>query len=188
MTDASPLSTLLPEPVAQRAFLLDLADTNKPLETLCKRHGIAFDQVLDLVDDPATWRRLSNLHRLEALRSAIAVHRYRFHGLIQLVRQVTPTQEGDIAVNDETARKAATDLLKADVRQPLPPGAARHALGTAWSQDKHDEDKPVTLLPDDLPEGQFAYALHEALCGRAVGGEGGKAEKQKDEKAETVNP
>jgi len=162
------LDTLLPDAEAQRAFLIDLADANRPLQAMQPRHGVAFDQVLDLVEDPATWRRLSNLHRLEALRGSIAVHRFRYHGLIQLVRQVTPDEKGNLAINDETARKAATDLLKADVRQPLNPGEARAALEKAWPED-HDDDKPATLLPDDLPQGQFAYALHEALCHREVG-------------------
>jgi len=180
------LDHLLPDAEAQRAFLLDLADTNKPLETLPQRHGVAFDQVLDLVEDPATWRRLSNLHRLEALRSAIAVHRYRFHGLLHLVRQVTPNEKGDIAVNDETARKAATDLLKADVRQPLSPGGPRAALEQAWPED-HEDDQPATLLPDDLPEGRFAYALHEALCHREVGEGSGKTEGPGGERARVAS-
>ena len=127
------------------AILLDLFESNLPLQDILARHQVQIDQVLDWFESADIQRRIQRITRLINTRTKMLFATLRSRALTTLERAAA----GDEDIT-ETRRKAAAQLLRTrDAHLTLtiePPAAPHHPDTTDHPDDRHDDTRP-----DDLP-------------------------------------
>lgn len=134
----------------QRELIRRICTTDSDLAGVAEAIGVDLAGLADVADEPTILRAMEVLRRLDGLRNEHWLGRYRAFAVAGLVRLIEQTDD------PELSRKAAVDLLKADLATPVtdPTGGK----GGAEGDDAEPTDAEAVLEAlrrigvDDAPD------------------------------------
>lgn len=141
----------------RRALIQHLCEGDHELGEIAGMLGIDLAALAKLADDAKVLRALDLLRRLEGLRNELLLSRYRGYAVAGLVKVIDEAEDPDLA------RKAAVDLLKADLTTTVTDPDPSKGSGGASHGDAEPIDAASVLaalgeLGTDRAEGPTGVA------------------------------